>query len=430
MNRLLLLACLLTSSLWLGQARAQALPVAPVDSIVAIVEEDVILRSELDRAVATIVNQYADRPQQLPPRDVLEKQVLERLVLLRLQLDRARSGGIRIGDAEVEGTIRRIAQQNSLSLEQLRQQLVRDGHVYEEFRSNLRDELTAQRLRQNVIQSRVNVSETEIDILLASNSLEQRRVHLGHLLVAVPDNAAQEQIDTARTKIEGVRDLIEKGSMDFATAAIRYSDAANALDGGDLGWRSVDEIPPMFTAMLGEMRAGQTSKPVRGPNGFHMLHLFEEDDSNSESVTEFNARGILVRTTEMLDREQARAKAEALRARIAAGEDFAAIARAESDDTMSRSQGGDMGWFQQNAWGTAVANQIGRLGDGELSPVFETEAGFHLIQRIGVREQDVTEEARRARAREAIARRKSEDEYERFLRQLRDESFVELRLKS
>lgn len=431
MNRLLLLACLFASTL-LGVeiARAQALPLAPVDSIVAIVEEDVILRSELDRAVQTIVSQYAERPQQLPPRGVLEKQVLERLVLLRLQLDRAKAAGIRVSDAEVEQTVRRIAQQNNLSMEQLSQQLAADGMGLDDFRRTLRDELTAQRLRQSVIQSRVNVSDTEIDIALASDSVQQGRVRLAHLVVAVPDNATQQQIDTAKTKIEGVHGLISRGEMDFSTAAIRYSDAPNALDGGDLGWRRVDEIPPMFASTLLNMKPGEVSAPMRGPNGFHMLQLVERDDDASETITEFQARGILIRTTEMLDREQARAKMEALRARIVAGEDFAAIAREHSDDSMTRAQGGDMGWFELSAWGSAIAEQLGMLKDGELSPVFQTEAGTHLIQRIGTREQDITADAQRARAREAIARRKSEDEYERFLRQLRDEAFIEIRLKS
>ncbi len=430
MNRLLLIACLLLVSFVATDVRAQALPTAPVDSIVAVVEDDVILRSELDRAVATIVAQYADRPQQLPPRDALEKQVLERLVLLRLQLDRAKSAGIRVGDAEVEQTIRRIAQQNNITLEQLREQLARDGLTLEEFRQSLSEEMIAQRLRQSVIQSRVNVNDTEIDILLASNSLQRGRVHLAHLIVGIPENATQEQIEAARIKIEGIHKLISSGEMDFATAAIRYSDASNALDGGDLGWRSFDEIPPNFANLLQGMQTGDVSQPVRGPTGFHMLTIIESDSEGSTRLTEYHARGILISPDELTTREQARAQLEALRQQIVEGADFAALAREHSDDTMSRNQGGDMGWFQKDAFGNAVGEQVVRLADSELSAVFDSNAGLHLIQRIATREQDITEEVRRNRAREAIARRKSEDEFEQFLRQLRDESFVELRLKS
>jgi peptidyl-prolyl cis-trans isomerase SurA len=430
MNRLLLLACVLIAALATASTvLAQALPLRPVDGIVAVVEEDVILRSELDRAVATILTQYADRPQQLPPRDVLEKQVLERLVLLRLQLQRAEAAGVRVSDAEVEQTIRRIAQQNNLSLDQLRQQLARDGMAFEEFRETLREELTAQRLRQNVVQSRVTVTDTEVDILLASNSLQRGRAHIAHLLVAVPDNGTQEQIEAARTKIEGVRNLIISGQMDFSTAAIRYSDAPNALDGGDLGWRNFDEIPPMFASLLQGMKPGEVSPAVRGPNGFHMLQLVEASDGSNETVTEYLARHILVRPTEMLDAQAARAKAESLRTRIAAGEDFAQLARDNSDDSLTRAQGGDLGWSQPYAYGEQIGDQLVRLADGELAPVFSTEAGFHVLQRQQSRVQDVTAESQRARAREAIGRRKAEDEYERFLRQLRDESYVELRLQ-
>jgi peptidyl-prolyl cis-trans isomerase SurA len=431
MNRLLLLACLvLVSASWPGLPHAQALRADPVDSIVAVVEEDVILRSELDRAVATIRARYADNPQQLPPADVLDRQVLETLVLLRLQLQRAEGAGVRVGDAEVEQTIRRLAQQNNITLEQMRAQLARDGMSFDEFRSNLRDELIARRLQQSVVQSRVNVTDTEIDILLASDSLQQGRVRLANLLVAVPDNASQEQIETARTKIEGVRQLVTSGQMDFATAALRYSDAPNALDGGDLGWRDYNEIPPMFASMVQGLKPGEVSPPVRGPSGFHMLVLVESSDDISESVTEYHARGIMLRPSEMLPPAEARERAEELRARIAAGADFSALAREHSDDGLTRRQGGDMGWFQRYAFGQAVGDQVGDLADGELSPVFQSEAGFHIIERLGSRTQDVTEEARRNRARDAIARRKSENEFDRFLRQLRDEAFVEVRLGS
>jgi peptidyl-prolyl cis-trans isomerase SurA len=431
MNRLLLLACIFVSSAsWLGQARAQALPVASLESIVAVVEEDVILRSELDRAVNTILAQYADQPQQLPPREVLEKQVLERLVLLRLQLQRAEQAGIRVGDAEVEDTMRRLAQQNNITLEQMRQQLARDGISIEEFRSTLRDELIARRLQQNVVQSRVNVTDTEIDILVASDSLQKGRVRLGIIVVAVPENATQQQIEAGREKIEGVRQLIQRGEMDFATAAIRYSDAPNALDGGDLGWRNYEEIPPMLASMVQGMKPGEVSPSVRGPTGFQMLHLMETSDDVSETVTEYSARGIMIRPSEMRPAEQARAKIEELRQRILAGEDFATLAREHSEDTLTRRQGGDMPWFQINAFGPVVGDQLTRLADGEVSPVFQTEVGFHVIQRLATRTQDITEESRRQRARESIGRRKSEDEFERFLRNLRDEAYVEVRLNS
>lgn len=410
-------------------AQAQlANPMTPVESVVAVVEEDVILRSELDLALNTIYAQYADRMNQLPPRDVLQRQVLERLVLLRLQLQRAESGGIRIGDSEIEQTIFRIAEQNRISVDQMRQQLARDGSSFDEFRRSLRDELIAQRLRQSIIQSRVSVSDTEIEILLAGDSLQSAQVRASMILVGIPDGASSEQIDTARAKIDGVRDLVSRGEMTFSAAAIRYSDAPNALEGGDLGWRSFDELPPQLVSTLQALQPGEISEPVRGPNGLLLLQLAERRENAQESVTEFNARDILIRKTELVDSAEARRRIDELRARLVAGEDFAELARKHSEDDMTASNGGDMGWFQVYAWGNAVGETLLRLEDGELSQPFETDIGWHLLQRVATREQDVTEETRRNRAREAIGRRKAEEEYQRFLRQLREESYVELRL--
>jgi peptidyl-prolyl cis-trans isomerase SurA len=412
-------------------AQAQlANPMTPVESVVAVVEEDVILRSELDRAIANILAQYADRQDQLPPRSALERQVLERLILVKLQVQRAREMGVRVPDSEVEESIRRIASQNNISVEQMRAQLAADGISFAEFGQSLRDEIIVQRLRQQIVQSRVQVSESEIDILLAGDSLQTGQVRAANILVALPDGATAEQIELGKTKIDGVRGLIERGEMNFQAAAIRYSDAPNALEGGDLGWRRFDELPPMFARMLEGMQPGEMTPAVRGPGGYHLLQLMERREGGPQSVTEYQARHIMVRVNEVVDREQARAKADALKARLDAGEDFAALARAESDDAVTRNQGGDMGWFQTYAWGRAVGDAVLALEDGQVSAPFNSESGVHIVQRLGSREQDVTEQLRRNEAREAIGRRKAEDEYERFLRQLRDEAYIETRLAS
>lgn len=408
--------------------QAQALPSQQIDGIVAVVDEDVILRSELSMAVNNIRARFADRPEQLPPADVLEKQVLERLITMRLQLQRASAAGVRVGDAELEQTIARIVQQQGITVDQLRGQLARDGVSFEEFRNQLRDELTVNRMQQTFVQSRVAVSDTEIDILLASSG-DNGEVRLGYLLVALPDGATPEQIDTARTKIEGVRGLIERGEMDFSAAAIRYSDHQTALEGGDMGWRAVDEIPPLFANVLPTLSPGEVSQPLRGPSGFSLVRLIERrDDSAPQTVTEYHARGIMVRTTELRDADAAKARVEQARARIAGGEDFAVVAKEMTDDTISRNQGGDMGWFQLNAWGTSVANQLNTLSDGQMSEPFQSEVGWHIIERLGTREQDVTVEARRNKARETIAARKADEEYDRFLRQLRAEAYIDNRL--
>lgn len=424
-------ARLLAFTLLLGLAPgalSQALQTTPIDSIVAVVEEDVILRSELDQAVRNIKERFSSRTDQLPPDAVLEKQVLERLVMMRLQLQRAEGMGLRIADIELDQTIARIAQQQNLTMEQLRQQVSGSSGGFEDFRQQIRDEMIVARLQQNFVQSRVSVSETEIDNALASRGADQPQVHLGYILVALPDGATPEQIETAKTKIDGVRDLITRGEMDFAAAAMRYSDHQTALEGGDMGWRSMDEIPPLFADALPSLAQGGVSEPLRGPSGFSLIRVIETRDRETEIVTEYHARGLMVRANDVVSREQARAKIDALRARIAGGEDFAKVAREGSDDPITRAQGGDMGWFPVSAWGKAVADVLENLQDDELSQPFASDVGWHLIQRLGTRQQDVTQEAQRNRMRETIVRRKADEEFDRFLRQMRDESYVDERL--
>lgn len=414
---------------WTGIAHAQLLaPTQPVDAIIAVVEDDVILRSELDRAVSNILAQYADRRSELPPENVLQRQVLERLILVRLQVQRAGESGVRIADPEIEAALQNIAQNNRITVDQMRAQLEADGIPFMEFARSLRDEMIVQRLRQSVVQSRVQVSETEVDILLASNSLKTGQVRAANILVGLPDGASAEQIETARSKIEGVRDLIEKGEIEFSAAAIRYSDAPNALEGGDLGWRSYDEVPAMFASMLQGMQPGDVSPAVRGPSGFHMLKLLEVRNDDAQRVTEFSARHIMVKIDDVTSTEDARSKIELLKARLDNGEAFDEVARSSSEDAMTRNQGGDLGWFAPYAFGQSIGDALLALSDGQISAPVLTDAGWHLVQRVAMREQDITDKVKRDQARETLGRRKSEEEYDRFLRQLREESYVESRL--
>jgi peptidyl-prolyl cis-trans isomerase SurA len=425
----LIAAALLASLLVLSPgARAQS-ATTPVDSIVAVLDEDVILRSELDRAVNNIVVQYGNSgTQQLPPRDVLEKQVLERLVMLRLQVARANESGIRVSDAEIQQAVAGIANQNRMSNEQLRQRLAADGIAYDEFVANLRDEMLVQRLRQRFIQSRVQVSEGEVDQLLATREVGNQEVRLATILIGLPEGATPAQVRDAATKMSEIKAAVERGELDFRSAAIRYSQAPNALEGGEIGWRSLDAIPPAFVSIIRGMTPGQITEPVRSSTGFQIIQLEETREGQAQKATQYNALDILVRTSDVVSAEQARQKIQAMRDRIVAGEDFGKVAREGSDDTLTRNKGGDMGWFLIDQWGGAVATQLQQLADGELSPVFQSDAGFHLIKRLGKREQDVTAENRRNQARSIIGERKGDEEYERFLRQLRSEAFVESRL--
>lgn len=411
-----------------GLAHAQALPTTRIDSIAAVVDESVILRSELDRAVANITAQYASQPEQLPPRDILEKQVLDRLVLLHLQVQRANDSGIRIADAELQQAVGSIASQNNLTVEQLRQRLAADGLGFDEFRSNLRDEITVQRLRQRYLQSSVQISEAEIDQALSAQQFGGEEMHLANIQLNLADGATPDEIAAARSRIEGIKSMVERGEIDFRSAAIRYSQAQNALDGGEIGWRTIEAVPPVFANMLQQMQPGQITEPVRGQSGFQIVQMIEKRGAQQQMVTQYRASDIMVRTSDLVNAEAARQKIEALHARVVGGEDFAKVAREASDNTNTRNAGGDMGWFVADQWGTAIAAQITSLKDGEVSPIFQSEVGFHFLKRIASRQQDVTEENKRARAREVIGQRKGEEAYERFLRQLRSDAYVETRL--
>ncbi|MEE7559252.1 molecular chaperone SurA, partial [Xanthomonas sp. Kuri4-2] len=410
---------------------ASAQQAQPLDRIAAIVDEDVVLQSELDRAVRNVKSQYAGRDNQLPPDDVLQRQVLERLILVKLQVARAEGSGIRVSDEELNRAIGSIAQQNGTSVDGLRQKLAADGMSYADFRASVRDEITVQRLRQSFAQSRISVSEGEVDAALAQQATTGAQYHLAHILVGLPEGATAEQIATGQKKVDGVKGLIDKGELDFSAAAVRYSDSPNALEGGDLGFRSLDEIPNAFAQLIRDMKPGQVVGPLRGPSGFQLLKLVEVRDASAASgqkmVTEYNARHILVRVNDAQPDAAAKAKIDTLRARIAGGAEFQAVAKESSEDTNSRSQGGDLGWFPADAFGPDFGNHVAGLTDGAISEPFRTEAGWHIVQRVGSRQTDVTSENQRAQVRETIGRRKLEEEYNRFLQELRGEAYVNLR---
>lgn len=410
--------------------QAQELAVSNIDSIVAVVNEDVILRSELDLAVANISRQFSssDQAGQLPSQEILERQVLDRLILMRLQVDRASESGIRISDQELQEATSSIASQNRMSVDELRQRLAADNLSFGEFQSNLRDEVTVQRLRQSYVQSSVQISEAEIDQVLATSQVGGAEVRLANIQISLAEGATPDEIANAKTKIDEIKSMIERGEIDFRSAAIRYSQAQNALDGGEIGWRTFDAVPPVFINVLKGMVPGQITDVVRGASGFQIVQLEEIREPQPQKVTQYKAQDIMVAVTDLVSAETARQKIDALRERIVAGAEFGSVAKEASDDAQTRAQGGDMGWFQADAWGNAVAKLIQQLADGELSAVFQSEVGFHLIKRIGQREQDVTEENRRNKAREVVGQRKAEEVFERFLRQIRAEAYVDSRL--
>jgi peptidyl-prolyl cis-trans isomerase SurA len=424
----LLVSVTTTNSVLAQTTPDPALASTAVNSIVAVVDEDVVLRTELETAVNNIKVQYAKQAGQLPPEAILERQVLDRLILQKLQVNRANAIGIRITDAELNQAIQGIATNNKLTLEQFQDRLVKEGLSYDDYRNKLRDELVVQRLRQSYVQSRVQVSENEVEQMMASQKNAGPEVSLGNLLVSLPESPSATQVETAKKKIDGIRELIVTGKMTFKAAAIRYSEAQNALDGGDIGWRSYDSIPSQFASMINAMKPGDVSEPVRGPSGYQLITVAEIRDQKDTLVDEYQAQAILIDPNLVGGNEVARQRAEDIHGQILKGGDMAKLAKEYSSPDLNADKGGILDWFSQNQWGAQVGSQIVLLKDGELSPVMKIDAGYAIIKRLGKRSQDANADSKRRQARENIGQRKADEEYERFLRQLRSEAFVESRL--
>ncbi|HEU4662859.1 MAG TPA: peptidylprolyl isomerase [Dokdonella sp.] len=408
-------------------AFAQAVASEPLDRIVAVVDEDVVLQSELDRQVAAVTAQFAKNPQQLPPHDVLERQLLDRLIMQKLQVARADSTGVKVSDAQIDQALAQIAQQNRMDVSQLRGAIERQGMSYDGFRDNVREQIIVQQLRQRVAQSRVQVSDAEVDSLIRNGNLHPGQLHIGYIMINVPDGATPEQVDEARAKADDIKKQID-GGMDFAAAAIRYSNAENALQGGDLGWRSANELPPAMVEAADRMQEGEVSSPLRGANGFHIIKIIGKRDTATHMVTEYEASHILVKTSELVSDEQAEKKIGEIRARVVGGEDFAKVAKATSEDEQTAGLGGDLGWFAADAYGTSIANAVKDMKPGDISQPFKTNAGWHILKLVDVRQTDKAGELQREEAKNMLFGRKAEDEYASFLRQLRSEAFIEIRL--
>ncbi len=426
----LVFALVVFATLQHASAQAAAAPASaatPIDGIVAVVDDDVVLQSELDRQVATVTQQFANNPQQLPPHDVLERQLLDRLIMQKLQVARADSTGVKVSDADIDQALGRIAQQNKLDVSQMRGAIEQQGLDYNQFRRNVRDQLVVQRLRQRVAQSRVQISDAEIDSLVKNGNLNRGQVHLGYIVINVPDGATPDQIDAVHAKADEAKKQID-GGMDFAAAAIRYSNAESALQGGDLGWRNRDELPPALLDAADKLQEGQVSEPLRGPNGFHIIKLLGKRDAGAEVVPEFHARHILIKTSELVSSDQAHALAEKERARVAAGEDFEKVAKETSQDDTTARLGGDLGWFPLDGYGQKVAEVLKGMKVGDISQPFQTDLGWHVMQLVDTRSTDKSGEMQRDQAKNILFQRKADDEYESFLRQMRSEAYVEIRL--
>lgn len=399
-----------------------------LDRIVAVVNDDVVLQSELEQEVRTVAAQLQQRNIAMPNQQTLARQVLERLIMQRLQLAIAERNGIRVDEATLNAAVQRIAQQNDLSLSQFRTTLESEGYDYPTFREGLRNEIILSRLHQRQAESRVNVSPQEIDEYLASQGTEGTTEYLvGHILISAPEQASAEQLAQARTRAEEVRQALADGA-ELAQLAASHSDSSTALDGGSLGWRTQGELPTLFANQVPHLQPGETGEIVQNPSGFHIIQLLDRRSSDQAVITQTHARHILIDTNEVVTDNDARLRLESLRQRILDGADFAQLARANSDDKGTASQGGDLGWASPGMFVPSFEQAMNELEPGEISLPFQSNFGWHIVQVLERRERDATDELRRAKAAETIRQRKSEEALEAWLRQLREEAYVDIRL--
>ncbi|GAB4178536.1 MAG: peptidylprolyl isomerase [Rhodocyclaceae bacterium] len=426
-------ALLLIAALAGAQAAAQQ-PATPVeaDRIVAVVNDEVITRSELSQRIAEVVKEAEQRKAVLPPRDQIEKKVLERMIVERAQLQLARETGLKVDDAQLDQALARIAQGNRMNIEQFRAALERDGIVWERFREDVRKEMTIQRLREREIDNRIVVSEAEIENYLArppAQAAAGEEYRLAHILLRVPEQATPESVAVIRARARAALEEARRG-VDFAKVAATYSDASDALTGADLGWRNSDRLPPLFTEVLATMKPGDVSPILRSPAGFHILKLTDRRGGTGQDrkIEQTHVRHILIRSGELLSEAEARHKLAQVKERLDHGEDFGELARLYSNDA-SAARGGDLGWIYPGDTVPEFERAMKELKPGEVSGPVATPFGLHLIQVLERRVDDASPERRRLTARAALRSRKADEAYEEWLRQLRDRAYVEMRLE-
>ena len=405
-------------------------PVALVDRIVAVVNSEVITAAEVAQRTNTVAQQLRQQKTPLPPEDVLEKQVLERMIMDRLQLQLAKETALRVDDLQLDRTVARIAETNKVSQTEFRRTLERDGVQFDKFREEIRNEIVLSRLREREVDSRIVVSDNEIDFLvsqLGESKAAATEYNLAHILLRVPDQASPEQVERQRVRAEQVLRQLREGA-DFAKLAVSYSDAPDGLQGGDMGWRGRDRLPDLFAQALTGMKPGEVSAVMRSPAGFHLIKLIDERGAGGPALVEqTHARHILVKTSEIVSESDARQKLEILRDRIIGGADFGELAKINSDDG-SAAKGGNLGWLYQSDTVPQFERTMNSLKIGELSLPFASPFGWHLVQVLERRATGVSGERKRHEARQILRERKSDEAYQEWLRQLRDRAFIEYRL--
>jgi len=402
--------------------------VLPLDHVVAVVNDEVITRQELSKRYAEVLQNLSRQNTPLPAREVLEKQLLERMVTELALQQHARNTGIRVDPIQVERALQRIAAQNKLDLASLAAALEKEGQSLDSMRSTIQNELLIARARERDVDNRVSVSDAEIEGYLQTQVQQgtETEYNFSHILVTVPENASPEQIQARSARAEDILAQLARG-VDFAQLSASHSDAPNALQGGAFGWRASGKMPALFVDALKPLQPGQISPLLKSSNGFHILKLNDKRGLDATlTVTQTHVRHILIKTNELTSESDARNRLLQLKDRIDNGVKFDELARLHSEDA-SASKGGDLGWINPGDTVPDFEKAMDALAPGELSAPVQSPFGLHLIQVLERRDQDVTQERQRLLARQAIRERKAEEAFQDWIRQIRDQAYVELR---
>lgn len=433
LSLIIFIACFSCAS-FTGLAQAepqQGNEVTKIDRIVAVVDQTVVTENELIDRIRTVSAQLEKQGTQLPPLEVLQKQILERLINDRLQLQFAAQTGLRVDDSQLEKTIERIAEQNKLAMPDFKAALEADGISYRKFREDIRTEIILARLREREVDNRISVTEAEIDNFLTTQSSRgevQDEFEISHILIRTPEESTPEDLQKLRSKADQALKQLQDGA-DFGQVSASFSDAPNALEGGSIGWKTATQIPALFFDALKPMQVGQLTPILRSPNGFHILKMTNRRGGSSIlMIDQTHVRHILIKLSEVVSEAEGKHRLDTIKERLDNSKDFAEMARQYSEDA-SAANGGDLGWTNPGDTVPQFEKAMNALKPGEISEPIRSPFGWHIIQVLERRKQDMTKEAARLKARQEIRMRKSEEAYQDWVRELRDRAYVEIHLE-
>lgn len=406
--------------------------IKPLDRIVAVVNEEIITQQEINELLHNTVQQLQKQNTQLPRMEILEKQLLERLILKRIQLQRAKEAGVTVSDNDLDQTLRRVAQDNHLTMEEFRQALFQEGTDMNHFREEIRGEILMTRLKEQEVSNRVNVTESEIDNFLrnqANSPSSSEEYRIAHILVQISEQMGEAQIVARHKRAETAYENLRRG-INFAQVAAEFSDASDAMQGGEMDWRPVGQLGSPFAEILVKMQPGEVTPIVRSPIGFHILKLLarRQQEKKTTIIEQTHAQHILIKVSELVSEEDAHQLIGQLMSRIHSGADFMDVAKAHSEDT-SASAGGDLGWISPGDTVPEFEQAMNALLPGQIGQPVRSPFGWHLIKVIERRSQDVSERQEREMARKTIHARKADAIVQEWLQQLRDQAYVEYKIE-